>query len=109
MADNERPPEQGPADLYTRAQRLNARLASRWEPALAEEAAQVAAALLEHVKSKVEDFDAFVRRVERAEAFPIHESAQVDKGERPLKQLYVRAVDLEETLRQAEARAKKRA
>lgn len=98
-----------PNELYRQATRLNAKLASKHDPALASEGRRVAEALLAHVRSRVEDYEDFVRRVQRSEEFSLHESAQLSKGEKDLRVHYLRAVDLLETIREAEERAKKRA
>src|SRR5258706_3031785 len=79
-----------PHDLYTRANQLNAKLATSIDPALISEARKVAGALLDHVKSKVTDFADFERRVASSEQFALHESRQVAKTEPDLKVLYNR-------------------
>lgn len=86
-------------DLLRRANQLSVRLADR-SPATetVREAEQIARALLSHVRAEAKDFDDFVRRVERSEEFPLHDSAQVAKTERALKVLYLRAVTLLETV-----------
>jgi hypothetical protein len=94
-------------DLYARANRINAKLASKFDSALASEGRQIAQALIAEVQSKVEDYPDFVRRVDRSEEFSLHESAQVEKDEQQLKLLYVRAVDLLETIKESESRANK--
>lgn len=91
-------------ELYARATRLNAKLASKYDSALAAEGRQVAESILAQLQTQVGDFSEFVRRVERSELFPLHESAQLEKNEQPWKVLYLRAVDLLETIKEAEAR-----
>lgn len=92
------------SDAYQRATRINAKLASRYDANLASEGKQLAQQLFDHVKGEVDDYDDFVRRVERSEQFILHDSAQVSKKERELKNFYVRAADLLVTIEEAEAR-----
>jgi hypothetical protein len=102
-------PETNPvSQAYARATRINAKLASRFDANLATEGKQAAQTLLDHVRSEVEDFDEFVARVDRSELFSLHDSAQIDKKQKHLKVLYVRAADLLETIAEAEARSAKR-
>lgn len=93
-------------ELYARATRLNAKLASKYDSALASEGRQVAEAILGQLQGQIPDFQDFVRKVERSEEFPLHESAQLEKNEQPWKVLYLRAADLLQTIKEAEARRK---
>ena len=96
------------SDAYQRATRVNAKLASRFDANLVTEGRQLAQQLLDHVRSSVEDYDDFVRRVDRSEEFILHDSAQIDKKQKDLKVLYTRAADLLETISEIEARQSKR-
>ena len=101
-------PETNPiSELYSRANRLNAKLASKFDNSLASEGRQVAQQLIEHVKSQVSDYDAFVAQVERSEQFSLHDSARVDKKERQFKLYYERAMGLLETIEEGEGRRKR--
>lgn len=92
------------SDVYQQATRINAKLASGYDGNLVSQGKRLADELIAHVRGQVDDYDDFVRRVERSEQFSLHESAQVAKGEKELKVLYVRAADLLETIRDVEAR-----
>ncbi len=92
------------SEAYQRANQLNARLASKHNSAMVSEGRQVAELLLNHVKSNVEDYDAFVAQVDRSERFSLHDSARVDKKQRDLKLYYERAMGLLETIEESEAR-----
>lgn len=98
-------PETLPHDLYTQANRLNAKLASVPDGNLVREARDVAKRLLEYVGSKVPDLEDFRRRVALSEQFSLTESRQVPKTERELKVLLLRAETLLETAGEAEVRA----
>lgn len=89
---------------YVRANKINARLASRYDAQLVSEGKALAAKLLEYVKSKVENYDEFVRKVNQSEEFSLHESKQLGKAEKPLKPIYLRAAGLLETIAEAEQR-----
>lgn len=95
-------------DAYQRATRINAKLASRFDANLVTEGKRLAQELLDHVRANVDDYDDFERRVERSEQFSLHDSAQVAKTERELKNFYIRAGDLLETIKDVEARQSKR-
>ncbi len=95
-------------EAFQQANQLNARLSSRYNAQEVAEARQLAEALLDYVKTKVADYEEFVRRVERSELFSLHESAQLPKNERPYRPYYLRAVDLLETVLEAEALRKPR-
>ena len=92
------------SQAYVRANQINARLAKRYDPALASEGRRVAEQLLEHLKENVQDYEDFVRRCERSEVFSLHESAQVEKNEVRFKGLYLRATGLLQTIQEAEQR-----
>ena len=100
-------PASAATELYAEANRINAKLSSRYDAALAAKGRQVANQLLEQVKAGVADMPGFVERVDRSELFSLHESAQVEKTEKQMKLLYVRAMDLLETISQSESRAKR--
>ena len=101
MADQEADPI---SQAYVRANQINARLAAKYDPALAGEGKRVAEQLLTHVRENVKDYEDFARRCERAELFPLHESAQVEKNEVRFKGLYLRATGLLQTIQEAEQR-----
>ncbi len=92
------------SEAYQRANQLNARLASKHDGAMVSEGRRVAQLLLDHVKSSVEDFDAFVAQVGRSERFSLHDSARVDKKQREMKLYYERAMGQLETIEESEAR-----
>ncbi|MEQ8272338.1 MAG: hypothetical protein RMA76_22515 [Deltaproteobacteria bacterium] len=92
------------SEAYQRATRINAKLASRYDANLASEGKQLAQQLFDHIKAQVEDYDDFVRRVERSEEFSLHDSAKMGKNESELKNFYVRAADLLETITESESR-----
>jgi hypothetical protein len=97
------------AEDYAKANRLNAKLASRYDPALAAEARELAAKMIEHVKSKVPDFNGFVERVHLSEQYSLTEARQPEKIEKEMKVIFVRAQTLLETAAEAESRARNRA
>ena len=101
MADQEADPI---AQAYVRANQINARLASKFDPALAAEGRRVAEQLLAYLKENVPDYEDFARRCERSEEFPLHESAQVEKKETRFKGLYLRATGLLQTIQETEQR-----
>lgn len=95
------------SETYTRANRLNAKLASGTSAELIREGRQVADDLVAHVRARVESFDDFVKRVELSEEFSLTESRQVSKAEKELKIFYLRAASLREAANEAEARARR--
>ena len=95
-------PESEISAAYSRAARINAKLASSYSGALVTEGKALAEALLAHVKEQVADYEDFVSRVERSEEFSLHDSAQMKKDDKALKTLYLRATGLLETIREAE-------
>jgi hypothetical protein len=94
-------------DDYAHANRLNAKLATRYEAALVSEARELAGRMLEHVKSKIPDYEAFVERVKLSEQYSLTESRQPEKVEKQMKVIYQRAASLLETAAEAEARSKR--
>ncbi len=101
--------EQSPISAaYERATKINAKLASRFDANLVTEGKRVASELIEHIRGEVENYDEFVEKVERSEEFSLHDSAQIDKKQKHLKVLYVRAADLLETIKQTEERQSRR-
>ncbi len=92
------------AQAFVRANQINARLAARYDPSLSTEGQRVAELLLAHVRENVQDYEDFARRCERAELFPLHESAKVDKKEVRFKGLYLRATGLLQTIHESEKR-----
>lgn len=104
MGDTEADPI---AEAYTKANQLNVRLATKYDPAMATEARRVAEQLLGYIREQVEDYEDFVQRAERSELFSLHESAQLKKGEVRLKGLYMRATGLLETIKDWEQRKKR--
>jgi hypothetical protein len=96
------------SEIYTRANRLNAQLASGTTEELIREGRDVARQLIAYVKEHVESFDDFVKRVESSEEFSLTESRQVAKTERELKVLYLRATSLAEAANEAEERANRK-
>jgi hypothetical protein len=101
MAESEADPI---SQAYVRANQINARLAAKYDAALAGEGKRVAEQLLAHVRENVENFEAFSARCERSELFALHESAQVEKNETRLKGLYLRATGLLQSIQEAEQR-----
>jgi hypothetical protein len=93
---------------YVRANRLNARLATQYDPALVAEARELANRMIEHVKTKVPDYTAFVERVRISEQFSLTEARQPEKVEKEMKVILVRAQSLLVTAEEAEARARAR-
>ncbi len=96
------------SEAYQRATRINAKLSSRFDANLVSEGKRLAQQLIDHVRENVDDYEDFVRRVERSEQFSLHDSAQVAKTERELKNFYVRAADLLETITDVENRQSRR-
>ena len=92
------------SQAFVRANQINARLAVKYDPALASEGRRVAEQLLQHIKESVASFDEFAERCERSELFALHESAQVDKKEVRFKNLYLRATGLLQTIQETESR-----
>lgn len=97
------------SDDYRQANRLVAELATGRAPENIRQALALADRMIEHVRSQVEDFADFVRRVENSEEFSLTESRQVAKTEKELKVIYLRAISLRETAQEAEARARRTA
>jgi hypothetical protein len=95
-------------EVYARANRLNAQLASGTSDELIREAREVARQLTEHVKGRVERYEDFVERVASSEEFSLTESRQVAKEERELKVLYLRATSLLEAANEAEERGRRK-
>ncbi|MCK6544685.1 hypothetical protein L6R52_02370 [Myxococcota bacterium] len=96
------------SEYYSKANRLNAKLASSTDANLIREGRQLAQELFAMVKAKVTDFDDFVRRVKISEEYSLTESRQLPKTERDLKVIYLRAASLEEAAAEAEQRAARR-
>ncbi|MEE2902699.1 MAG: hypothetical protein VYC39_10225 [Myxococcota bacterium] len=85
--------EYSPED-YVLANKLNVKLALEPDSQTASEARGLATKMLDYVREQTEDYDAFVQRVERAEKFPLTDSAQPKKDEKALKVVYLRAKTL---------------
>jgi hypothetical protein len=96
------------SEVHTRANRLNVKIATGTGEALIQEARQVAKQLTDYVRTKVADYDDFVKRVELSEEFSLTESRQVAKIEQQLKVLYLRAASLLEAASEAEARGRRK-
>lgn len=96
------------SEVHAEANRLNAKLASSTDSGLIAQARRTAQVLLDHVKSKVADFEDFKRRVDNSEYFSLTEARQVPKTERDLKVLYLRATSLLEAIAEAEERARRK-
>lgn len=100
---------EGPiSEVYARANGLNAKLASGTDQGLIREARQVAQQITDHIRSRVENYDDFVKRVEVSEEYSLTESRQLEKTEKDMKVLYLRAASLLEAASEAEARARKK-
>lgn len=95
--------EYSPED-FARANRINARLATDRDSALIQEGKALAEKMLGYVRSKIEKFEDFEKRVQLSEEFPLHESKQMEKEEKALKLVYLRGKTLLETIREAESR-----
>jgi hypothetical protein len=100
--------ENNTAELYARANKLNAKLASSTDAALISEGRKVGGALVEFVRARVQNFDDFVQRVTIADEFALTESRQLAKNERELQRLYMRGASLLEACDEAEQRAQKK-
>ena len=90
---------------YALANKLNARLATSQDPSLVSEARALANQMIDYVRSQVDDYEDFVRRIHLSEQFSLTDSMQVTKKEKPLKLIYLRASGLAETAAEAAARS----
>ena len=89
--------EYSPED-YVLANKLNARLAISPDSQTAAEATALANRMLDYVRSEIEDYDDFVKRVEVAEQYCLTDSIQPKKAEKALKVVYMRAKTLLDTI-----------
>jgi hypothetical protein len=96
------------SEVYARANTLNTKLATGTSEELIKEARQIARQLTDYIRTQIEDYDDFTKRVELSEEFSLTESRQVAKTEQHLKVLYLRAASLLEAANEAEERSKKR-
>jgi hypothetical protein len=104
MTTSEESPQVKLSALYQRANQINARLSSQSDPTLIAEGNEVADALLGEIRQAVDDFDAFVARVDRAAEFSLHDSARMPKTESNLRVYYERATTLLETIEKTKPR-----